>query len=216
MKLVPRRVLIATGMVAAVSAFVIAFQPSSSLMLSEVSALVADKGGEPSHPDQSQETRHARSEALSTVLPGGASSLKESYQDWQVACSTRSDEKRCAMSQQQAEPKAGRRVLAVEFSATSAEKLRGALVLPFGLAFDAGVSIKVDDSGNAETLRFRTCLPVGCIVTFDLGEQFVTALRSGTTLSVIATPSHDSQPMAFSVSLNGFAAALDRLTALGR
>lgn len=216
MKLVPRRVLIAAGLMAGVTASVIAVQPDSSLTVSEASAFAAEKGSEAQRPDRSQETNLARAEALPTALPGGASSLRESYQDWQVACSTRNDGRICAMSQQQADPKAGRRVLAVEFSTTTAGELTGVLALPFGLALDAGVSIKVDDSSAAESLRFRTCLPAGCIVTFDLTGQFVTELRSGTTLSIIATPSDDSQPVAFSVSLTGFSAALDRLTALGR
>lgn len=30
-------------------------------------------------------------------LPGGASSLSESYQDWQVTCSSQGNAKRCAM-----------------------------------------------------------------------------------------------------------------------
>lgn len=216
MKLAPRRVVIAAGLAAAVTACVIGVQPDSSLTVSEASASASEKGSKSPHPDRLKESSLARAEALSTALPGGASSLKESYQDWQIACSTRSDGKICAMSQEQADPKAGRRVLAVQFSTTTAGELKGALVLPFGLALDAGVSIKVDDSGSAESLRFRTCLPVGCIVTFELGEQFVATLRSGTILNIIATPSDDRQPVAFSVSLSGFSAALDRLIALGR
>ncbi|HWK67969.1 MAG TPA: invasion associated locus B family protein [Rhizobiaceae bacterium] len=215
MKLAPRRMIIAAGLAAAAVASVLAVRPISGLTVSEASAL-ATEGFETSRPDRFHEARLARTDALSTALPGGASSLKEYYQDWQVACSTRSDRKICAMSQQQADPKARRRVLAVEFTTAAAGKLRGTLVLPFGLALDTGVSIKVDDSNHGESLRFRTCLPVGCIVTFDLGDQFVRSLRSGTILNILATPSEDSQPVAFSVSLSGFAAALDRLNALGR
>ncbi|MGN1289969.1 MAG: invasion associated locus B family protein [Bradyrhizobium sp.] len=36
---------------------------------------------------------------------------------------------------------------------------------PSGLSLDAGITLAVDDRPDGEALRFRTCLPVGCIVS---------------------------------------------------
>ncbi len=46
-------------------------------------------------------------------LPGGASSLQESYRDWRVTCRIAEATKRCALSQQQARQD-GQRVLAIK------------------------------------------------------------------------------------------------------
>ncbi|MBN9047563.1 MAG: invasion associated locus B family protein [Rhizobiales bacterium] len=49
-------------------------------------------------------------------LPGGASSLQETYQDWQVACRIANGTRLCAISQQQTQQN-GQRVLAIELAA---------------------------------------------------------------------------------------------------
>ncbi|MEO9337800.1 invasion associated locus B family protein [Mesorhizobium sp. SB112] len=158
----------------------------------------------------------AQADMAQSSLPGGASSLKESYQDWQVSCAAQGVDKRCVMSQQQADPKTRQRVLAIELSADASGKANGAVVLPFGLALDAGVSITVDEAADAISLRFRTCLPVGCVVALELKENLVAAMRNGTSLQITATPSENDQPVSFSVSLKGFSSALDRTLALSQ
>lgn len=155
-------------------------------------------------------------EATPSTLPGGASSLQESYQDWQVSCVSQSGVKRCAMSQQQADARTRQRVVAIELAASAPGAATGALVMPFGLALDAGASIKVDDGAGVDGLRFSTCLPAGCVVPLTFDQNLLQALRAGTTLNVAATPSDGSQPVEFAISLKGFSAALDRTTALSQ
>lgn len=149
-------------------------------------------------------------DAVTSSLPGGASSLQESYQDWQVSCVSQGAEKRCALSQQQADPQSRQRVLAIELNAATSGRVSGALVLPFGLALDAGANIKVDDGMSVEGLRFQTCLPAGCVVPLDLDPALVDAMRAGSSLHVVASPADGSQPIAFAISLKGFSSALDR------
>src|SRR5215207_3100437 len=50
-------------------------------------------------------------------LPGGATSLQETYSDWIVRCSASGGLKICALSQQQTDSKSGHRILAVEVGA---------------------------------------------------------------------------------------------------
>jgi len=112
-------------------------------------------------------TTPAAGTAAST-LPGGASSLQETYDDWQVVCGQQGGVKRCAMVQQQISKENRQRVLDIELW-PAGDKLQGALMLPFGLALDQGVTLQVDDAAPGQPLHFRTCLPGGCVVplSFD-------------------------------------------------
>ncbi|MGA2793927.1 MAG: invasion associated locus B family protein [Roseiarcus sp.] len=151
----------------------------------------------------------------SAALPGGANSLQETFENWTVACVLQDAAKRCALSQQQADQQSRQRVLAIELNAFSTDKVDGVLVLPFGLALDSGVTLQVDDAPAGPTLRFRTCLPVGCIVPLSFDARFVAALRKGAALKVNAF-ADGGKDAAFTVSLKGFPAALDRATALAK
>ncbi|HEY4202557.1 MAG TPA: invasion associated locus B family protein [Devosiaceae bacterium] len=158
--------------------------------------------------------QQAQAPAPASTLPGGASSLQETYQDWQVACEQQDTGKRCAMLQQQSQ-QSGQRILAIQLVADAGGKAAtGTLVLPFGLALEAGVTLQIDDAAAQQPLRFNTCLPAGCVVPLTFAEGTLTALRGGTALKVNATASGTNQPVALSVSLKGFSAALDRTIAL--
>lgn len=151
-------------------------------------------------------------EATST-LPGGASSIQESYQDWSLACQS-APQPVCAISQQQAQ-KNGQRVLAIELRRGNDDALDGNLVLPFGLLLDAGVTLQIDDGQPRKPLRFSTCLPGGCLVPLSFDAKTVASLRTGSALKV-KVQSTDTKELALSISLKGFAAALDRLQVLGK
>lgn len=149
------------------------------------------------------------------ALPGGASSLQETYHDWRVACTAAGGTKRCGLSQQHSQQD-GRRVLAIEFIPADANGLAGTLVLPFGLRLDAGVILTVDDRPVGEGFRFSTCLPAGCVVPLALDAAAVEALRSGETLKLAATANDSGAPLTFSVSLRGFTAGIQRTAELLR
>ena len=142
-------------------------------------------------------------------LPGGATSLQESYQGWNLTCQSSASAVACAVSQQQTQQN-GQRVMAVELRRNSDATLAGNLLLPFGLLLDAGATLQIDDGKPLEALRFSTCLPAGCIVPLSLGKETVAALRAGSVLK-IKVRSTDQKDVALSVSLKGLAPALDRL-----
>ncbi|MBY0362352.1 MAG: invasion associated locus B family protein [Phreatobacter sp.] len=152
--------------------------------------------------------------AAASPLPGGASSLNETYQDWVVSCVQQGPGKRCLISQIQLQP-GGQRVLAVELLPPAANVVKGTLALPFGLALDAGVTLQIDDRPAVPPLRFRTCVPVGCLVPVVFDAAMTAAMRTGTTLRLKAI-ADGGQPAEFAVSLRGFAAAIDRIVALSR
>ncbi len=154
----------------------------------------------------------AQDASTSAQLPGGASSLQESYGVWSVACRIVEEKRQCAVTQQQVQEN-GQRVLAIEIRQAAGDALEATLVLPFGLMLDAGGTLAVDDAAPGEPLRFRTCIPAGCLVPATLDAAFLERLRSGKALA-IGTTSADGQQTPFSIPLGGFPAAVDRLKAL--
>jgi invasion protein IalB len=145
-------------------------------------------------------------------LPGGATSLQETFQDWQVNCAVQANGKRCTLSQQQFGQNR-QRLLAIELVPDGAN-VTGTLVLPFGLLLEGGVTTQIDDKPTGKPLRFRTCLPAGCVVPLQFDGAAATALRAGTALKFIATPSESNEALTFSISLKGLPAALSRTAAL--
>lgn len=180
-----------------------------------MSALLAAAGMAASAaPARAQPAVQATGNAASSSLPGGASSLNETYRDWRVACAQQGAAKRCVLSQIQAQQN-GQRLLAIELNAPAGSTLSGTLVLPFGLALDSGIAFQVDEKPAMQPVRFRTCMPGGCLVSVSFDAPTLVMLRTGTALKVKAV-ADGGAAAPFSISLQGFATALDRAAALSR
>jgi len=149
--------------------------------------------------------------AQNSLLPGGASSLQETHQDWQVICVVREKARTCVVSQQQSKRDTNQRVLTVEYSQDNNNSTNGMLIMPFGLLLSAGITLQVDEKVVSKPLPFRTCLPAGCIVPLTLDKSGIEAQRLGTTLKIVAMSSDNNQPVQLAVSLKGLADALDRV-----
>lgn len=148
-------------------------------------------------------------------LPGGAQAINETYQDWQMVCAQPPQgAKRCVITQQQTDSKSNQRVLGIELS-SQGDKAEGVLLLPFGLLLDKGVTLRIGETDLGSALRFRTCLPGGCMVPLSFDAKALAVLRKGATLTVNATADPE-RPLAFSISLKGFVPALDRAAALAK
>jgi invasion protein IalB len=150
--------------------------------------------------------------APATTLPGGASSLQETFGDWQVACMVQGAEKHCATTQEQVNQQSHQRVFAVEIG-SAGEKLEGVLLMPFGLSLDRGISLQIDDQPAQPVLRFRTCLPGGCLVPLTFDAKTAALLRSGTTLKAKAVAEGGPEQV-YTISLKGFSQAIDRVAVL--
>lgn len=148
-------------------------------------------------------------------LPGGASSVQESFQDWQVSCAIIDSVKQCVMVQQQRQNTDNQLVLGVELNAPKKDgTVEGMLVLPFGMRLSSGITLQIDEQAALPSVAFSTCLPIGCLLPVSFDEATVAAARAGTSLKLSGV-SNDGQPITFAVSLNGFAHALERLSKLG-
>jgi invasion protein IalB len=147
-----------------------------------------------------------------SALPNGASTLQETYQDWRVACSQRDKAPACTISQDQTQQN-GQRLLAVEMQMRPDGSAIATFLLPFGIVLDSGITPNVDDQPPLKPVRFRTCLPTGCIALLQIDPATLAKLRVGSRLNLKVTADPD-KALSFPVSLHGFSAAIDRVTVL--
>ncbi|MBN8954825.1 MULTISPECIES: invasion associated locus B family protein [unclassified Rhizobium] len=147
-----------------------------------------------------------------SALPNGASNLQETYQDWRVACSQRDKASACTISQDQTQQN-GQRLLAVEMQMRPDGSALATLLLPFGIVLDSGVTPNIDDQPALKPVRFRTCLPNGCIALLPIDAATLGKLRTGSRLN-LKVVADGGNALGFQVSLQGFSAAADRITAL--
>jgi invasion protein IalB len=146
-------------------------------------------------------------------LPGGATSVRETYGDWLVQCATQESRKTCTM-QQEVKIKSGQRLLGIELRPAGAGA-EGALVLPFGLALAKGASVQIDEGATLARFAFHTCIPAGCVAPVKLDAKALAGLRKGGALKIKVTPADEgAEPSQWAVSLAGFSTAFDRAGAL--
>ncbi|WP_245322604.1 invasion associated locus B family protein [Bradyrhizobium valentinum] len=141
------------------------------------------------------------------ALPNGASQLSETYGDWTLNCSTGA--KACTLSQALVN-KEGQRAFMIELRVAKEGASEGTILMPFGLKLEAGVLLKLDGQDMGQGLRFSTCVAQGCVLPVTFPIAGMNAIRNGKALAVDALNMSDGQLMTFSVSLNGFAVAVDR------
>lgn len=151
---------------------------------------------------------------VASRLPNGASSLNETYQDWQVVCVAQNQGTVCAMTQQQRKKDNNQFVLGIELNTVTKDALKGVVILPFGLNVQNGITWQINDGPASKPQPFSTCLPAGCIVpvTFDTATQKL--LGTAKLLKLSAKPDGSDKPVQFSVSLKGFADSREHITKL--
>jgi invasion protein IalB len=146
-------------------------------------------------------------------LPGGATSLQETHGDWRVTCVQQDGRNLCALSQQQTDKETRQLVVSIEVTAQAEDRIDATLVLPFGLAVDKPVAIEIDETPAGRPLSFKTCLPVGCLVSLTLDAATIARLKVSTVL-IVKAAAHDGQPVAFKIPLSGFSGGFARMVAL--
>jgi invasion protein IalB len=149
------------------------------------------------------------------TLPGGATSLQETHDDWVVACSVVNDKKRCEFSQALGNKQTGKRILSIEFQPAGAN-IHGIILAPFGLRLADGVVLKVDDKPILGKLAFTTCVEAGCIVPVEVDAKTASVIASGNQMTFNAVNGGSGQAVTLNISLKGFTAARQRAAQLMR
>lgn len=190
-------------------------------LLATASPLLAQTAPKPATPAATAPAAAPKADAQKTdatktdaTLPGGASSLRESFDDWTVSCALPGGRRVCALSQVQVDQQSKQRALAFEVGAVDAKGISGIMALPFGLALAPGVTVQIDEAAPLPALPFQVCLPAGCIVQFRFEGDTLAKLKTGKQVKINAKAFEGGQPIVLNLSLNGFAAGLTRLQSL--
>jgi len=144
-------------------------------------------------------------------LPGGATSLAETHDAWQLNCADKDAVVTCSITQAQINSESGQQLLAVELRPDGAGGLSGALVLPFGLALSQGITLGIDEQDTTVALGFSTCLPVGCLVPIGFAADSLEAIGTASQLNITATISDSGDPINLTVNMQGFQSATTRM-----
>ncbi|MCD4512178.1 invasion associated locus B family protein [Brucella pseudogrignonensis] len=155
-------------------------------------------------------------EKSAVSLPNGASSINETYGDWTVNCAIADNQKRCGFSQEQGNSQTGQRLFAIDLQPPADGQTNGVLLLPFGLHLDDGVKLKLDEQNLGQGARFSTCLPAGCLVPVSFPAVATDAMKKGEKLIITATRNGGVDVATFTVSLNGFTTAMNRVAELAK
>lgn len=147
-------------------------------------------------------------------LPNGASAINEIYGDWTVDCRLTDGQKFCALSQSQGNNQTGQRVFGIELRAPKDGRAEGTILMPFGLKLENGAILRLDDKDLGQGLRFSTCVPQGCLLPISFPTVATDAMKTGKVLTAAALNLSNGDPVAFTISLNGFTAALARISQL--
>ncbi|GLK75567.1 hypothetical protein GCM10008171_08210 [Methylopila jiangsuensis] len=210
-----RRAVVAALLAAALPSLALAQQQPTADQMKAATDRLRQQGQTPAAaPAPAGEAKAQAPQQPAETLPNGAAAINETFGDWTVDCRVTEGRKSCLLSQAQGDRQTGRRVYAIELRAPKDGKVDGAVLMPFGLKLDSGAVLTLDDKDFGSGLRFSTCVPAGCLLPVSLPASAVTALKGGKQLTVGSLNLGDGQLVSFNVSLEGFSAALDRLTAL--
>ena len=164
---------------------------------------------------------------LQAQVPG-PSAFSETYGNWTVRCAVGQAQegepgegegegiRQCAMEQrfiwQDGDSGQRRPLLTVVLTPASAGGGMDAVVVaPFGLLFEPGLRLRVDENPDGTRLEFHTCLPDGCVARGSLDRDMIDSFRAGKVLHVEAEPAAGGDPFRLEGSLDGFTNANKRL-----
>lgn len=139
--------------------------------------------------------------------------VRDTFDDWEVRCLASGEE--CFMYQlaldENDNPVA--EVSLVKLPAGSGASAGATVVTPLGTLLTSGVTLQVDD-GEQRQYPFNWCSQVGCFSRFGLDDGSVAAMKAGNTAQMtMASIGAPEAPITVPVSLMGFTAAYDSLTA---
>lgn len=150
---------------------------------------------------------------------GGAASERqlrdhETYSDGTADCRVVDGQKQCVLSQAQGNGQTGQRTFAIELRTHSDSRTEGTILMPFGSSSMRTRSPSSTTKILGKGLSFSTCvlLPVAGLVPDGRDRRDE---EGHETHRPLAQPVH-GDAVNFNLSLNGFSAALDRISQLGR
>lgn len=138
----------------------------------------------------------------------------EAIQDWTLQCQPGPQGGNiCQLFQEASLEGTERPILRalVGYRTPDSDTLTLVLVLPLGVSLSKGAFMQID-SNQPVAVPFERCEPGGCLIFLAMNDSLVQALKNGINARLIF---HDTQHRrgAATLSLRGFTAGIDRLTA---
>lgn len=146
-------------------------------------------------------------------LPGGASSLNETYQDWQVMCQQSPVGARCAAVQQEFSNQTHQRILNVQLSPAADGHTAGVVMAPLGVALAKGVVLQADGKIVGAPMSFTACVSDGCIAPATFSASQLNMLQGAKRVEVKLS-SLTGQNLTLPLSAKGLSDAVARVNAL--
>ncbi len=84
------------------------------------------------------------------------------------------------------------------------------IILPLGIAVNAGGIMQIDDEEGGEKFIIKTCAPSGCIASFTLKPEFLAKMKSGKNM-YISFVDNQNKTRKTQMPLQGFSATLKSL-----
>jgi invasion protein IalB len=90
---------------------------------------------------------------------------------------------------------------------TGEDKIQFIAAVPPGVLIQPGVRVQVDESPQQE-VKYGICFPNACYAEMEVNADFITSLKRGNTLNVIALNAQ-ARGLTFPMTLSGFTRAYD-------
>ena len=131
---------------------------------------------------------------------------QQSVGDWIVICAEgQNGGKSCAMSQTLNNSKTRQTIASWAISRDTNGKTSATVTVPMGVLVSVGLRAGVDEK-SAFDVPYRTCIAQGCVATFEMNNQLITALGKAEKFSFV-TRTVQEQPLTVEFSLRGFSRA---------
>jgi invasion protein IalB len=169
----------------------------------------------PSTPTQAPVTPTPAPAPVTPKPPQDSKTREAAGPGWALNCRSQAGEKglSCRMSQTVVAKNSGRTLTDVAFLVATEKKVTEVLLqLPLGLYLPAGASYQVDENAP-QRLSIRNCNRNGCYARAPVSPEIMGALRKGKQLK-IDFKDQAKKPITVPLSLEGFAAAYDKIQAL--
>ncbi|MBP2562226.1 invasion protein IalB [Neorhizobium galegae] len=137
----------------------------------------------------------------------------EFFGNWSVVCVGREGRKVHVARFRRAQMGPASKPL-IDLGLSGAGAMLGVLTMPHGLKHTEGVRLQVDSGELFPKLPFASSGPLGGVVRLDMKAETVTGLRAAENFKIYARAASTGKRLVFSIPLDGFAAAVDRLQEL--
>lgn len=132
-----------------------------------------------------------------------ATNTVTAYQDWRTACPAASQKQMpCEMVEDILDPKSKGTLARIGITKDNNKQIIS-FTLPFGVALEAGVGLRIGKDATPQVIQYRTCYQIGCIAQTDFTDKIANAMKNGTEVQMLFA-GLDGKPVGAPISLKGY------------